>query len=114
VDVEKTQVGTSDPVSLHVAITNSAGAGRFYKVELLVNPAALGVPSASPADWSAAGIKNDATREKFFAALANWAQTLQDASMRAFDNSKPKEAFRDVAPLSSIWPDAASPQNASN
>jgi hypothetical protein len=104
VDAEKTQAGASDPVSLHVAITNSAGAGRFYKVELLVNPAVLGVPSASPADWSAAGIKNDATREKFFAALTNWAKTLQDASTRAFDYSKPQDAFLDVAPPSSIWP----------
>jgi len=108
---------TIDPVSMNIAnqqvtllnlrATNTAGSGRYYVTELLVNPALMGHPETAVGDWSKEQIQANIGRSEFVERLTHWSHLFLDASIRAFDYSKPKDAFKEVPSMQSLFPAAA-------
>jgi hypothetical protein len=102
---------TIDAVSVPVAsklitffsmkLTHS-NAGRFYQVDLLINPRLFGFEDTGAVEWGSS--YQDAFPEKkaFMGRLANWGNLMLDASTKAFDFSQPKDAYANVPSLASL------------
>jgi hypothetical protein len=104
VDAVSNKVGTVDVTLLRVRITNTAGAGRYYVMDLLLNPQLLGHWNTATVEWSAEQLVLRPDRKEFLARVGAWAEQLQTATNVAFGNDKPQDAFKDMPSFRTLMP----------
>lgn len=104
VDALSNKVGNADVTLLKIKITNTAGAGRYYVMDLLLNPQLLGHMDTAPVDWSAEQLALRPDRKEFLARVGAWAERLQIATNVAFGNDKPQDAFKDMPSFKTLMP----------
>lgn len=97
IDPVSQKFGSKDVTFLYIKITNTAGSGRYYVIDLYLNPGLMGHTDTVVGHWTQAQLEQRPDRKEFAAQLTQWAEKLQDASMKAFDFSKPQDAFKDIA-----------------
>lgn len=96
IDAVVHKVGTREVTMLSLKMTNTASNGRYYFVELMLNPALLGFRETAVVDWTPPLLKVKVERQEFIDRLTVWATNLQEASMKAFAYEKPQDAYAKV------------------
>jgi hypothetical protein len=104
VDAVTNKVGTVDVTLLRIRITNTAGAGRYYVMDLQLNPQLLGHMDTAPIEWSAEQLVLRPDRKEFLTRVGAWAERLQIATNVAFVNDKPQDAFKDMPSFRALMP----------
>lgn len=85
-----------------VRVRNSQSSWRLYDLTMVLNPAKLGFPATTAADWSAGAIAADPKKKQSFDKIVAWAKQLQDGVNKAIAFSKPQDAFDGVAPIQTL------------
>lgn len=85
-----------------IKVRNSQSSWRLYDLTMALNPAKLGFPTTTVADWSAAAIAADPKKKQAFDKMVAWAKQLQDGVHKAIAFSKPQDAFDGVAPIQTL------------
>jgi hypothetical protein len=68
----------------------------------VLNPAQLGFPATTVADWSLDAIAADPKKKLAFDKIVAWAKQLQDGVNKAIAFSKPQDAFDGVPPIQTL------------
>ncbi len=97
VEVQRKSITT-----LRSRVTQSREGNRYYQLDLVVNPAALGFGASLPSDWSANAVAADPAKKLFLEKLTTWASQLQNAADDATAWSRPKDAFKQVISMHSM------------
>jgi hypothetical protein len=87
---------------LIVKVRNSQSSWRLYDLTLVLNPAQLGFPATTVADWSLDAIAADPKKKLAFDKIVAWAKQLQDGVNKAIAFSKPQDAFDGVPPIQTL------------
>lgn len=87
---------------LDVRVTNSLGGGRYYRVNVLIDPARMGFADTLESDWTTSALASDPARKLFADQLLAWATQLQSAVESAVQWRKPADAFGKVVSLRSL------------
>lgn len=96
INAKSFQPSQSESTYFEIHITQSRSGGRIYILNLRLMANALGQRGTYAADWQADAIKASPEKTAFVERLKNWAASLQDASNRAVEFSKPADAFAAV------------------
>lgn len=96
IDANASDPSKSEGTNFAIRITQSRSGGRLYILDLRVLASVLGVRGTYLADWQADAIQASAEKKAFVERLKKWAVSLQDASSRAVEFSKPADAFAAV------------------
>jgi len=78
--------------------------GRYYQLVLDVNADLLGIRKSGLGDWSAEELKANPYRQVALDRLTSWAELVQDASIKAFDFSKPQDVYAKIPSLMTLLP----------
>lgn len=104
IDAVNHRVGTKEVTMLSLKLTNTASNGRYYFVELMLNPALLGFRQTAAVDWTPELLKVKAERKEFIDRLTVWATGFQEASMKAFGYEKPQDAYAKIESWQALLP----------
>lgn len=85
-----------------VKVRNSQSSWRLYDLTMVLNPAKLGFPATTGADWSLNAIAADPKKKQAFDKIVAWAKQLQDGVNKAIAFSKPQDAFDGVPPIQTL------------
>ena len=104
IDPRIINVGATPTLFLTIALTNTGSNGRYYRLNLFINADQLGIKNTGLADWTKEDLKVDAKKQEVLDRLTKWAELLQDASIQAFDFSKPQDVYAKIPLLASLLP----------
>ena len=104
IDPRIINVGATPTLFLTIALTNTGSMGRYYRLNLFINAGQLGIKNTGLADWTKEDLKVDAKKQEALDRLTKWAELLQDASIQAFDFSKPQDVYAKIPPLANLLP----------
>ena len=104
IDPRIVNLGTVPTLVLTVNFTNSGSMGRYYQLVLDVNAELLGIRKSSLGDWSAEKLKENPYKQVALNRLTSWAELVQDASIKAFDFSKPQDVYAKIQSLMTLLP----------
>lgn len=104
IDPRIINVGATPTLFLTIALTNTGSMGRYYRLNLFINAGQLGIKNSGLADWTKEDLKADAKKQEVLDRLTRWAELLQDASIQAFDFSKPQDVYAKIPPLANLLP----------
>lgn len=104
IDPSTVNLGTTPTVFLNVVLTNSGSNSRLYKLSLYVNADLLGIRNSSLGDWTKEELDSKPYKKQAIDRLTTWAEQLQDASIKAFDFSKPQDVYAKIPPLVTLLP----------
>jgi hypothetical protein len=93
IDAQAVTVGTASVTFLNVALTNSGNSGRYYKVNFGINADLLGFRDTNTGGWTEEQLKANPNKKEAIDRLTAWAAQIQDASIKAFDYSKPTDVY---------------------
>ena len=93
-------VGSRQVNVISINIRNAQAGSRLYHMRLRIDPTALGVTQALPANLNDRAYTENPALRVFVDRLAAWARQLQDATNIAIQYSKPANAF---AAIPSWW-----------
>lgn len=94
--------GQKDITLFDIRIVNFKSSGRSYVLMIRIADNALNFSNTTPADWSASGQEASPERKALVARMRSWAESLQDASIKALDFSKPQDAFDHIPSYKSL------------
>ena len=104
IDPRIINVGATPTLFLTIALTNTGSMGRYYRLNLSVNASQLGIKNSGVGDWTKEDLKVDVKKQEVLDRLTKWAELLQDASIQAFDFSKPQDVYAKIPLLTSLLP----------
>ena len=104
IDPRIINIGATPTLFLTIALTNTGSMGRYYRLNLSVNAGQLGIKNSGVGDWTKEDLKVDAKKQEVLDRLTKWAELLQDASIQAFDFSKPQDVYAKIPPLANLLP----------
>nr|WP_315496084.1 hypothetical protein [uncultured Rhodoferax sp.] len=93
---------TGDTTLFHVKVRNSQSSWRLYDMSLMLNPAKLGFPATTAADWSPSAVAADPKKKQSVDKIVAWAKQLQEGVNKAIAFSKPQDAFDGVPPIQTL------------
>ncbi len=89
---------------LGVHIVNSADSGRVYVSDFAILPEVLGAHNTKLADWQRPSSKWEPKIKVVMKRLNEWAESVQDATIKAINQEKPLDAFSNALPIVSLLP----------
>lgn len=104
IDAQTVTVGSTPVTFLNVVLTNSGNSGRYYRVLFSVNADVLGVRNTGVGDWTEDELKAKPYKKEAIARLAAWGAQIQDASIKAFDYSKPTDVYTKLPSFMTLLP----------
>jgi hypothetical protein len=102
IDAASVPDGQKNITVFDIRVINFKSSGRSYVMMMRISDNALNFSNTTPADWSASGQEASPERKAFIARMRTWAESLQDASIKAIDFSKPQDAFDNVPSYKSL------------
>ncbi|APW41550.1 hypothetical protein [Rhodoferax saidenbachensis] len=100
-------VGPTMVTMLSIKLTNTGSTSRLYNITLLLNPDLLGIRSTGVGDWTPETLKAQPRKQAFMDKLTAWAESLQAASIKAMDYSKPQDVFAQIPSFRTLLPVSA-------
>lgn len=104
IDPKIVNLGTTPTVFLTIVLTNAGSNGRYYQLSLYVNADLLGVRNTSVGDWTKEELDSKPYKKLSMDKLTAWAEQIQDASIKAFDFSKPQDVYANIPSLMTLLP----------
>jgi hypothetical protein len=104
IDAQAVTAGTSSITFLNVVLTNSGSSGRYYRIIFSVNADLLGFRGTGTGDWTEEELKAKPYKKQAIDKLAAWAEQIQDASIKAFDFSKPQDVYLQIPSFMNLLP----------
>jgi VHL beta domain len=104
IDPKIVTMGTTPTVFLTIVLTNAGSNGRYYQLSLYVNADVLGVRGTGLGDWTKEELEVKPYKKEAMDRLTAWAEQLQDASIKAFDFSKPQDVYAKMPSLMTLLP----------
>lgn len=102
IDPYVVKMQSGDATMFFIKIRNSQSSARLYDLSILVNPAKLGFPATTLADWNPSAVNNDPKKQQIVDKLVVWAKLLQDGVNKAIAFSKPQNAFEGVPAIQTL------------
>jgi hypothetical protein len=97
-------IGTKPTLFFNIALTNSGGNGRYYKLTIYVNADLLGLRDTGLGDWTKEEIKLKSHKQDIIDRLSIWAEQLQDGSIKALSYNKPQDVYNKIPSLMTLLP----------
>lgn len=104
IDAQAVTAGTTSITFLNVVLTNTGNNGRFYRIIFSINADLLGERNTGTGDWTADQLKAKPYKKEAIARLTAWAEQVQDASIKAFDYSKPTYVYNRLPSFMTLLP----------
>jgi hypothetical protein len=104
IDTQTVNLGATPTTFFNIALTNSGSAGRYYRINLILNAEILGFRGTSIGDWTEEEVKAAPYKKEAIDKLTGWAELIQDGSIKAFDFSKPQDVYTNVPSLMTLLP----------
>jgi hypothetical protein len=104
IDPKIVTMGTNPTVFLTIVLTNAGSNGRYYQLSLYVNADVLGVRGTGLGDWTKEELEAKPYKKEAMDRLTVWAEQLQDASIKAFDFSKPQDVYAKMPRVMTLLP----------
>lgn len=104
IDAQSVNTGSTATTFLNIVLTNSGSGGRYYRINLSINPDLLGIRNTGLGDWSEEELKAKPYKKQAIEKLTAWADHIQDASIKAFDYSKPQDVYMQILPIMTLLP----------
>lgn len=104
IDPTIVNVGAKPVLFFLIALTNTGGNGRYYKLSLYINADVLGIRDTGLGDWTKEELKAKPFKQEALNRLNAWAEFIQDGSIKALDFSKPQNVYDSIPSLMSLLP----------
>lgn len=104
IDPISVMVGDKPTLMFSILMTNSGSNGRYYTVNLVLNASFLGWRDTVVSGWAQEALNVSPDKQAFIDRLTTWAEKLQDSSIKAFDFSKPQDAYKSLVSWRTLLP----------
>ena len=104
IDPVMINIGDTPTLFLSLKITHSASGGRYYFIDLGINPSVLGVMHTGVGDWSSDVVKANKYQSDLLDKITSFGVRLLDASAVLINYSKPSDAFNNMPTIKSLVP----------
>jgi hypothetical protein len=87
---------------INIKIVSSAGSGRLYNVDFMINAAFLGFEKTTISDWTQAAVFSSPVKSQLLNRLGVWSEKYLDATKNVLDYSKSAGVFENVPNFKSL------------